>query len=235
MKEHGILYSAPMVLAHLADRKTQTRRTDGLKVINEDPHNWTIEQQGLISAPGHKHSGKYGVLFKRSDGFFRCVPFPYVARDRLWIREAWRTCAKYDSMDSPAMQLKIAIANAYDKIPVHYEADGAQRNWPGEGIDAGRYRHARFMPRWASRIDREVTAIRCERLQDISEPDCWAEGIEAVDGMFDEQIYEMARRLTIPFEDAKPTYACLWESINGAGSWDADLYVWVITFRKIEL
>jgi hypothetical protein len=90
------------------------------------------------------------------------------------------------------------------------------------------------MPRWASRILLEIVSVRVERLQDISEKDCWAEGIEAVDGLLDDmKIYEAARRMNRPFEDAAPTYAALWESINGTGSWDANPWVWVVEFRRV--
>jgi len=91
-----------------------------------------------------------------------------------------------------------------------------------------------FMPRWASRITLGVTNVRIERLQDISEADCWAEGIEEVDGMFDDQIPAMAKHIGCPYEDAKPTYACLWESFYGPGSWDANPFVWKIEFQGIK-
>ena len=244
MKEHGILYSAPMVLAHLADRKRQTRRAEALKVINVDPENWTIEQQGLISAPGHKHSGKFGVLLRHVDGRLVCVPFQYAPGDHLWVREAWRTAVAVDDCDSPAMQLRLAIAgkNPADVIPIQYEADKGRRNWI-EGLEPGRYRHARFMPRWASRIDREVTAIRCERLHDITAEDAIAEGIERRDLHSAGRIVPFFRDysnpdgsdvhsliLACPIE----SYRTLWDSINGAGAWDLNPWLFVTTFKRIE-
>ncbi len=71
------------------------------------------------------------------------------------------------------------------------------------------------MPRWASRITLEVTGVRVERLKDISEEDAMAEGWP---------------RDSFP----RPWFVHLWESINGAGSWDANPWVWVVEFRRIK-
>lgn len=90
------------------------------------------------------------------------------------------------------------------------------------------------MPRAASRINLEVTSVRVERLQDISESDCWAEGIEEVMHDFDDAAQiDMANRLGCRIEDAKPLYALLWEQINGKGSWDANPWVWVLDFKHV--
>lgn len=89
--------------------------------------------------------------------------------------------------------------------------------------------------RWASRLTLEITEVRVERLNDISESDCWSEGIEEIDGMFrNAEIIDMANRIGCCIDDAKPTYACLWESINGPGSWTANPFVWVVSFRRLE-
>lgn len=130
---------------------------------------------------------------------------PYgVSGDRLWVREAWRVGKGYD-----------AVAGSTFKSPtVWYGADGAA---PADR--AGRYRHARFMPRWASRITIEITGVRVERLCEISRGDAMDEGCP---------FPNMARG-----DDPRQWYAGLWESINGAGSWDANPWVWVIGFTVL--
>ena len=82
------------------------------------------------------------------------------------------------------------------------------------------------MPRWASRIDLEITGIRVERLNDISEEDSMAEGIGGVNG-------ELCDVTGIVAPTHKDRFKNLWESINGAGSWDENPWLWVIEFKKM--
>jgi hypothetical protein len=134
--------------------------------------------------------------------------------DLLWVRET--------------------IEKAQDYGGIGYPADGtwypaSAWEWKRDVVPSI------HMPRRLSRLTLEITGVRVERLQDISEADCWAEGIEAVDGMFDSEIPAIAKRIGCSFEDAKPTYACLWESINGHGAWSANPFVWVLEFRAHKL
>ena len=94
--------------------------------------------------------------------------------------------------------------------PAVYRAD--------EGMFASRWKPSIHMPRWASRINLEVVSVRVERLQDISEEDALAEGITLVE------------RGTSPVDQ----FNKLWESINGPGSWEANPWVWVVEFKRIE-
>lgn len=114
------------------------------------------------------------------------------------------------------------------------------------------------MPRWASRITLEVTAVRVERLQDISEGEAKAEGIVETDWGMNApagtmsidggKTYHPFKERAIPWRfhsgdatgpgsclgSARSAFANLWESINGAGSWDANPLVWVVEFKRIE-
>ena len=130
--------------------------------------------------------------------WLRC---PYGAPgDRLWVRETWApTDGRFEPLRSVA-----------------YRADGEDVSLLDD-----RWRPSIHMPRWASRITLEVTAVRVERLQDISEADAWAEGI-AGDLLHRAQGW------------APRAYHLLWEQINGPGSWDANPGVWVLTFRRVE-
>jgi hypothetical protein len=85
------------------------------------------------------------------------------------------------------------------------------------------------MPRWASRILLEITGVCVERLQDISEADALAEGIKELNGRFtfNDGMHES--------RTAVDSYRALWESINGAGSWDANPFVWVVEFKRVPL
>lgn len=121
--------------------------------------------------------------------------------DLLIPVEAWRVGRCYDHLCGS----KIKTAR------IHYECDGQAPLW------AGRYRHARFMPRWASRLTLRITDVRVQRLQDISNSDCAAEGIS----------YSPDVNLAHEYQE-------LWESINPPGSWNANPYVWALTFDVIK-
>ena len=89
------------------------------------------------------------------------------------------------------------------------------------------------MPRAASRITLEIVSVRVERLQDISEEDAKAEGIET--GPYGFKLYgkELERLDQWAKDDARFAYKTLWESINGPDSWANNPWVWVITFKKL--
>jgi hypothetical protein len=230
VKERPILFSAPMVRAILDGRKTMTRR-----VVSPQPE-WR-DIQGLFASWVFKG----GLLYPnaKTDVLTLC---PYgQPGDRLWVREAWRVPACLDSMSGRQIADK-ALDAGYRKpwAPIQYEADGtrnSERDWyefgstPGTQVP-GRYRHARFMPRWASRITLEITGVRVERLQAISAADAEAEGLRRFPF---EDSFAWAWRDGDTTGHASPTGAFrnLWETINGAGSWDDNPWVWVVEFRRI--
>jgi hypothetical protein len=87
------------------------------------------------------------------------------------------------------------------------------------------------MPRWASRITLEVTGVRVERLQDISDADAKNEGIEVCEGgAMDYFANDYAQGFT-----PKASFRSLWESLNGDSSWDANPWVWVVAFKRVEV
>jgi hypothetical protein len=88
------------------------------------------------------------------------------------------------------------------------------------------------MPRWASRITLQVTGVRVERLQDISQADAIAEGIERV-GPWKNYWLGDRGAAGMHCSSAVMSYRTLWESINGPGSWDANPWVWVIEFERL--
>lgn len=140
--------------------------------------------------------------------------------DRLWVRETW--AQNWDQLSDTRM----------DRSYV-YRADGEARALDN-GVELP-WRPSIHMPRSACRLVLEITSVRVERLGDISAGDCWAEGIEECDGSLDEvEICRLAKMMDRTFEDPQPSYAALWEQINGAGSWTANPWVWVVEFRRIE-
>lgn len=210
-RERPILFSGPMVRAILEGRKTQTRHA--VRHVNEDS---MAEFDELVEYP----DGTLRAIFINGDGESGSVISPYGKHgDRLWVRET-HTFAN-DKGDC-----------------IIYEADGA-KHYVHDNAELlrveGMYRkrNAVQMPRWASRILLEVAKVKVERLQDITEQDAeFKEGIE-------DDPYNPCRFMSyIPNRGAVEcpisSYSTLWESINGHGSWDANPYVWVVEFKRIQ-
>ena len=124
--------------------------------------------------------------------------------DRLWVRETW--AHERDGTGCP------------DDTGVLYRA--TDPGWDDEGTGL-RWRPSIYMPRWASRITLEITAVRVERLQSISEADARAEGVTP--NAFEQTSDNWGGVL----------YRRLWEQINGPGSWHANPWVWAITFQRL--
>lgn len=226
-KERPILFSPSMVRAILDGHKTQTRRC--LK------ESWQLLP---FEKPAYVH-----------DALEKC---PYgVPGDRLWAREAWSTHANFDHLNGTELGNE-AMKAGWKKpwAPVAYMADGTRENWDtfgGNSAPLGRYRHARFMPRWASRITLEITDVRVRRLQDISGEDAIAEGVEpnkmTAEDIADIQISdsaphikELARLLGPGQFGTKFAYQMLWDSINGKKHpWSSNPWVWVLGFKKVTI
>lgn len=88
------------------------------------------------------------------------------------------------------------------------------------------------MPRWASRITLEITGVRVERLQEISEADALAEGIEYSE-RFNGYCIGMAEHFNS--HDPRQSYFSLWEAINGPGSVEVNPWVWVVEFKRVTV
>ena len=129
--------------------------------------------------------------------------------DRLWVRE---TFSGPHCMEKSPGKSAIPPAKWGRSSSIWYWADGD----PADG-DWTRPRPSIFMPRWASRITLEITDVRVERVQEISKEDAKTEG-QPADSANSPRIW----------------YSMLWDSINGAGSWALNPWVWVVSFRRIE-
>ncbi|WP_312132011.1 hypothetical protein [Leclercia sp.] len=206
-----MIFNGEMVRAILDGRKTQTRRImKDQPVLNGNFYEvfgaaWSKGMTSVPAVPGHSLSAK--------------CPFGVVG-DRIWVRETWAEAG------AGAPDLQLYRANYPEHVPPHYENVP-----PAEDI---RWKPSIHMPRWASRILLGITDVRVERLNSISEEDCWAEGIEAVDGLFkNTEIIDMALKIGCCVEDSKPMFALLWQSIYGADSWQANPWVWVIEFKAV--
>lgn len=206
MKERPILFSGAMVRALLDGSKTQTRRA--CKPMNSWVDQDCREVRIVDSVPHH--------FLKGSEQPIERLRSPYgQPGDRLWVRETF-----------------LGWWNTADQSLSHvaaFRADGYELD-PGE-----RWTPSLHMPRKASRIDLEITGVRVERLQDISDRDAIAEGIRRV-GPGWERWHPDPDDTEHTGSTQKPrlSYMGLCESINGAGSWEANPWVWAIEFRRIS-
>lgn len=198
-----------MVRAVLAGTKTQTRRI--MKPQPAIPHHKIFHVGGRLfessqpDAMGRRASANY------SDEW-RC---PYGAPgDELWVRHQWW---KFVTTNPDNEQ-------AWDEFTrtIRWKTGECVSDCkPGDKERFWKKMPSLFMPRWASRITLEITGIRAERLQDISEADALAEGVTL--------------RGTTRWEtEAREAYSALWESINGENSWSSNPFVWVIEFKRKE-
>ena len=213
MKERPILFSAQMVRAILECRKSQTRR-----IVKPQPvansrfsggHSIVVAKRFLTGA---QVAGEISV-----EAPYIGTVCPYGRPgDRLWVRETWRIMGNGpdDTLDM------------FDRDDIQYRADDDQSY-----ID--KYRPSIYMPRRFSRIDLEITGVRVERLNDISEADAKAEGAMFHDGR---GIGHSGWRHDYKdvHANARSSYARLWQEINGPGSWEAKPWVWVIEFKRVN-
>lgn len=205
-RERPILFKGAMVRAILDGKKTQTRRivktTDGSEAYVSDGKVWKpapVDWSGYIECP----QGAPG--------------------DRLWVKE---THALYALNFNHAGCGNIGTWHPFDRdVCCHY-----REGCPSELAERfDKWRPSIFMPRWASRLTLQITGVRVERLQAITEDDARAEGI--VSTCDDPATCPSCRGMT-----HRRGYHFLWNEINGPRgpkSWDANPWVWVITFRRI--
>lgn len=229
MSEHGILMSGPMVKAYLAGRKTQTRRTRGLALINEHPDEWRCDGLSV-----NQEVFVFTNIVKPAMPQIRIKP-PYgYAGNQLYLKETYAViCREAIPVCSCETEEEIA-QNHY----VEYRADTGNQypgDWPEEEAkgndEAPKWKSSMFMPRKYARIVTLVVNVRVERLQQISEGDAIAEGIDRFG--IDHDVTLVKNHL-VSGSLAIDRYARLWNSLNekrGMG-WDKNPWVWVYEFES---
>ena len=207
MIEHPILFSGPMVRAILEGRKTQTRRA-----MNPQPElsgiEWMWRQYRWLS-------DKRRPIDVLTGGSLQPCPFG-APGDRLWVRETWAQPAALDPdptvyrADYPA-----CVPKEFENVP-----DAVAITW----------KPSIHMPRAMSRITLEITGVRIERLQTISESDARAEGVTIED-------HHMRGYCAGAYwPPSIRAIHDLWDSLNAARGhgWDVNPWVWVVEFKRIE-
>lgn len=230
MIERGMIFNGEMVRAILDGRKTQTRRPVRFPVLDK---NLGCELAGNELA-GELSAGNYLNSAFGKPGH------------RIWVRETWATLGNEDGCcvdweDNLCKGDERSAARIYrascEQRPGDYGLwsipDDA--DWKPHTKDhkfEGAWRPSIHMPRWASRILLEITSVRVERLNAISEEDARAEGI--IDGGGLNCGEPEPCGCANPEPDATDAFAYLWQSIYGQENWNANPWVWVIEFKSIE-
>lgn len=235
MNEKGIIFSTPMVRAILDDCKGMTRR-----IIKCD-----VSDYRTIGLP------EIGVK--------GCAP--YAVGHHLYVKETWRVGAwqeddgaiavdykadglvrrEWIEIEDPEMFERFWIQSTDDagKAGVTLDSGGAYHWKPGHG--PCRWRSARFMPKAVARLWLEVTAIRAERLQEITEADAIAEGVGhgfQMNGAWpDYQHINKHGICELTQDTARMSFATLWDSLNGKRpgcEWSDNPFVFVVAFKKLD-
>jgi hypothetical protein len=261
IRERPILFSSPMVRAILAGQKTMTRR---IVKPQPEPHDFG---QGAGPVPAFTGRGvvpgmlAIGVsVFNAGDrAYVRC---PFGVGQRLWVRETWGVGTRPD----PAEGWRDGIEYRADEIGMADTADlPLYTVEPPDGATllqhGRRWRPSIHMPRWASRLTLEVTSVRVERLQGISEEDAQAEGLRSQEGdgggagpgfkwrglgYHGGGIGDFGPTFHVPGDGgrcrclvagpspAQCAFRELWDQINGERApWRSNPWVWAVAFKAV--
>lgn len=247
MRELPALFSTPMVQAILENRKRMTRRTQGLEKMNIIPETF------YLSGEQHTVNSKdIAFIFKPCIDIMNIGPIivkpKYNKGDHIWVKETYYAYGYWDETGYLTKKkgqtqyefIDLTVTRNYKYL---FETDTEKPNkiLNNNAVVDGLYgwfkRSSLFMPKVDARIWLEVTNVRCERLQDITEADAIAEGILS---KVDETGWDTIYQIYLP--DAKnwwaknpiESFSSLWEMINGQDAWLNNPWVFVYEFKRIS-
>lgn len=201
-----MLFSTDMVEAIIAQTKTETRRLQGLEVLNNYPNSWVLKQVQDF------------FYFTNNKSKTICVKPKALPGDVIWVRETFQITDFLHPTDENYGYIYKASQNGRDW-------QNSDENW--------KWKPSLFMPKEACRLFLECVSVHAERLQDIDEESAINEGIERIkeDGMFSFRSYAVNyEACCFPIV----SYQTLWQKINGIKSWHQNPWVWVYKFKKID-
>ncbi|ECJ7676830.1 hypothetical protein AB3O48_004016 [Salmonella enterica] len=211
MSERGMIFNAEMVNAILSGRKTQTRR----------PIKWKQTRFTEIAERDDGSLWPWAEDCERGGDIWFACPYGEIG-DRIWVRETWQVI--HDHIDESSHVEYRTYAPSIPKEKDRYWHTVYAEHFGDESReDRGfPWRPAIHMPRWASRITLEITDVRVERLRGLSEEDAKSEGIIPSAGG------------VLPGWEYRINFRDLWMDIYGTDNWEANPWVWVIEFKRVE-
>jgi hypothetical protein len=238
MTERPIIFYAASMRAIIAGTKMQFR-----SVMRPQPsiHHWNCLPDyehivkimscadGYHARSSHRHGDRYDW-----DGqwIHNRIGSP---GDRLWCRETWTVVS---SEPGCGCDCKTPLC---PHEHVEYRADTGDKypgHWPddcGDDPQCWRWRSSSNMPRWASRVTLEVTGVRVQRVQDISEEDAKAEGMTCrSDLAWDESVGRDDPYAVAVSRGHRAAYREAWDYLNPKRPWKSNPWVWVISFKVVN-
>ena len=220
VKERPILFSAPMVRAILDGRKTVTRRALNAQAMKNIGYGVRLGECHELPTEGPLHPNSV-------DYYNDFCPFGQPG-DRLWLRETWY-CDHFEVQKGPYLQPADMhdLDQSREDGELVYAADGLA---PYEQ-EQPTWKPSIHMPRWASRILLEITDVRVERLQDISEEQAKAEGVRLYTDHSELGDWWHVEGIETYSADPRKSFELLWSSVGG--DWNANPWVWVVEFKRV--
>lgn len=211
MSERGMIFNAEMVNAILSGRKTQTRR----------PIKWKQTRFTEIAERDDGSLWPWAEDCERGGDIWFACPYGEIG-DRIWVRETWQVI--HDHIDeSSHVEYRTHAPSIPKEKDRYWHTVYAEHFGDESREDRGfPWRPAIHMPRWASRILLEITDVRVERLRGLSEEDAKSEGIIPSAGG------------VLPGWEYRINFRDLWMDIYGTDNWEANPWVWVIEFKRVE-
>ena len=247
-----ILFSGAMVLAILEGRKTQTRRSSKLDHINTDADRWEFvrletDPDVVVRRPGltdrfNKLKGHYATFEQKKDGISYFAKCPYgKPGDLLWVRETTAfTKGEFQAYDTISYR-----ADNFHKDINRPGVDFPEKEMCKDGwYDKNLSKEVKWTPsihvkKIYARIWLEVTEIKVERLQNITEKDAIAEGVAKIEhplfgSLYKNYCFGNQDDDSIGSKSPNESFFSLWESINGIASHEVNPWVWVIKFKVLS-
>lgn len=236
-KEIPILFSTAMVQAILNGNKTVTRR-----VVKGgfDPNHYEFAH---IYEHENPKLGHQAYFKDNNTNSHWGIKLKWLPGDVLWVRESWNETDPDELAPGEYVGAPCGFVGCKGDKPIHwhyvYKASS-----PGVHPEHGkaRWKPSIHMPKAAARIWLEVVSVRVERLKDISEEQAKAEGIgraEIAKGRMVYKDYTEGKQhhpddINDWFSVPQNSFCSLWKQINGAESWDANPWVWVVEFKVLS-